>query len=107
MTGPGGRDPGLTAEQIRAEYLRRRRRQVLGSALFLLAFAGIYVWQLALFDPRLAQASRASAGMLLVSGIVATLWFSWRNWRCPACRRHLGRTLSHRACPHCGVRFVP
>jgi rubrerythrin len=29
--------------------------------------------------------------------------FSWRNWRCPACRKLLGADLSPAACPHCGV----
>jgi len=32
--------------------------------------------------------------------------FSWLNWRCPACRRYLGRRLSPSHCPRCGVALT-
>ena len=35
--------------------------------------------------------------------IAAALIFSFRNWRCPACHAHLGRTMNPRHCPSCGV----
>ncbi len=36
--------------------------------------------------------------------ILAGVVFSFINWRCPACRKYLGRrSLSPKFCGHCGV----
>jgi hypothetical protein len=44
------------------------------------------------------------APVLLV--VVGTaLIFSFRNWRCPACNRYLGRGLNPKFCPRCGVQL--
>jgi len=32
--------------------------------------------------------------------------FTWLNWRCPACKRYLGRALSPRQCPKCKVELA-
>jgi rubrerythrin len=42
------------------------------------------------------------SGALLVFAIGAVL-FSLKNWRCPGCERYLGRGISPRFCPRCGV----
>ena len=39
------------------------------------------------------------AVVLVLSGVGC----SWLVWRCPACGRYLGRNLSPKLCPHCGV----
>jgi hypothetical protein len=35
--------------------------------------------------------------------IVGSLAFSLKNWRCPACSKYLGKNVSPRFCPGCGV----
>jgi hypothetical protein len=35
--------------------------------------------------------------------VVGALVFSLRNWRCPACDKYLGKGVSPRFCPKCGV----
>src|SRR5262245_53589197 len=36
---------------------------------------------------------------------VALLVFSFMNWRCPACRRYLGRRINPKFCGSCGVQL--
>lgn len=43
-----------------------------------------------------------SIGLFAVIGLFIT---SVINWRCPACGRHLGRTLDPIYCSHCGVQL--
>jgi hypothetical protein len=35
--------------------------------------------------------------------LLGTALFSWRNWRCPACDRYLGRSAGQKVCGKCGV----
>lgn len=44
----------------------------------------------------------AVAFALVALGLVA---FSLWNWRCPKCRRYLGRGWAPRYCPGCGVQL--
>lgn len=38
--------------------------------------------------------------------VIATfLGFTYYNWRCPACNRHLGRDLHRRLCGNCRARL--
>ena len=39
---------------------------------------------------------------VLAAMFVLTLW----NWRCPACRRYLGRSWTIKFCPKCGTRLM-
>jgi hypothetical protein len=82
---------------FRARFRQTRQYQVavlvpLGGVVFLLANARRYSVDLGLATILLA------AGFLLA---VAAL-FSWLNWRCPACRRHLGLRWNPHHCPGCG-----
>ena len=38
-----------------------------------------------------------------LAGIAGILLFSFKNWRCPACSRYLGKTMSPSFCSRCGV----
>jgi len=44
---------------------------------------------------------RLLAWVLLFTAVTLALGFL--NWRCPNCRRNLGRSLSIRQCQHCGI----
>ena len=37
--------------------------------------------------------------------VIGALAFSLWNWRCPACSKYLGKSVSPRYCPRCGVAF--
>src|SRR5262245_60652108 len=92
-----------TQEQLagfREDYAKRRRRQlVLGAALAVLALAAVPT-------SRGGGPEKAPGPEWVVAFVVfavGALVFSLQNWRCPACRRYLGRTWNPRFCPHCGV----
>jgi hypothetical protein len=40
---------------------------------------------------------------LFVAALAAILIFTLQNWRCPACRKYLGKGAFPRFCPRCGV----
>ncbi len=42
------------------------------------------------------------AFLVLVIGAVG---FSLYNWRCPGCRKYLGKTFNPKFCPKCGVEL--
>lgn len=41
----------------------------------------------------------------LCSVTVGALVFSFINWRCPSCGKHLGRAVDPHECRKCGFRF--
>jgi hypothetical protein len=90
---------------IQDEYERIRARQRALGFLLIAAFLMLAALRLAadrnwpgLFG---VPVDRLLAGTLVVVAIVIPLGL-W-NWRCPNCRRNLGRSLSIRQCPHCGI----
>jgi hypothetical protein len=85
-------------------YSQRRRRQLMLSApLILIVFAA-----------SMARESKANmvlglpgevGGPLFLGLILAALLFSFRNWRCPACDKYLGKNFNPKHCPGCGVEL--
>jgi O-antigen/teichoic acid export membrane protein len=85
-------------DRIKARFRQTMRYQValivpLGGAVILLAGADRYSVDVGL------QAILLAAALL----VLVAAGFSWLNWRCPACRKHLGRSLRPSRCPRCGV----
>jgi hypothetical protein len=44
-----------------------------------------------------------AAGPVFFIFIIGAVVFSWKNWRCPACDRYLGKVWNPRHCHSCGV----
>lgn len=94
------RYPGV---QDRFERVQARQRVlVVLLVVALLAVCGLY------FTPEKTVRSRFGvprdhllAGVLAVGAVVIPLGLL--NWRCPHCRRNLGRGLSLRQCSNCGI----
>jgi rubrerythrin len=89
--------------EFKRRFIQKQRYQVavfvpvFGAALLLLLSAR-HVPDLA------AEANTIISGTaVLILGAVAV---GWLNWRCPACRRSLGRRLSPDQCPRCGVTLA-
>jgi hypothetical protein len=90
-----------TQEQLatfKAEFARRRQRQLVVGGLSAIALSLVLVcryrheWQLPLT-------------LLCLVGAVGALIFSFQNWRCPACHRYLGKSSNITFCPKCGVEL--
>jgi len=94
-----------TSEQeaeFKRQFAARRKRQItlavpLIGAIIAVALLGDSDQQEFLGLP---SAAWGAGFFLLVAG---ALIFSFRNWRCPACDRYLGKQMSPKFCSKCGV----
>ena len=94
------RYPGVQDQFERVQARQRVLATLLVAAL--LAVCGLYVvpeekWLSWFRVPR----DRVLVGILAAMAVVIPLGLL--NWRCPHCRLNLGRGLSLRQCPHCGI----
>ena len=94
---------GGSEERIRAEFAKRQGRQsvaIAAAMLLIVVFALLYArpgW--------LGPNSRSTIFAAQAVVIAAFIGFTWQNWRCPACNRHLGGDLHRRGCRKCRVRL--
>lgn len=87
------------AEDVYAEFERRRRRQFLTTLGTF--FPMIAVIAVSAIDDHWTVALGVCVGVG-VSGMALSRWY----WRCPACSSHLGQGLfSIRYCRSCGTRL--
>jgi hypothetical protein len=90
-------------ERIRSEFAKRQGRQsvaVAAAMLLVIVFAILYArpgW--------LGPNRRGTIASAQIVVIVAFIGFTWHNWRCPACNRHLGGDLYRRLCDKCRARL--
>ena len=90
-------------EEIKQSFADRRRRQYIVAAPFvILLIARLFV--------RRGDLSAEPFGVpvvywvaLVIAYVVGALVFSFRNWRCPACDKYLGKGIGPKFCPNCGV----
>jgi len=87
-----------------SEFRKRERRQLLA----------VLPLMLAVVAAKLAHDHTGGAVFALpawsfyvmaVALVVGAVVFSVLNWRCPACRRYLGRGAIRETCPRCGRRL--
>jgi carbon starvation protein CstA len=94
---------GRSGEQIRAEFAKRQGRQsvaIAAAMLLIIVFAILYArpgW--------LGPNSRGTIFSAQIVVIAAFIGFTYHNWRCPACQRHLGGDLHRRMCGKCRERL--
>ncbi len=89
---------------IIAEFEKRRRRQLMVSIpAILLVVGGLVLRRTDLLDGYNIPMNIFGPAFLGV--IVLMLGFSFYNWRCPGCKKYLGREISPRFCHRCGVQF--
>lgn len=88
---------------LRSEFAKRRRRQLLA----LIPVAAV----VAVFFTANEKTGTSPLGPIAVvmplalAVLVGVVIFSFANWRCPACKKYLGRSLNPRFCSDCGVEL--
>jgi hypothetical protein len=92
----------------RAEIIRiYKKRKMLNfiSTLIIFAVAFFAVW----FTNNRATIPDVTTRTAMVAAIciitLGALAFSFFNWRCPACGKHLGRGVDPQSCRKCGYKF--
>ncbi|HEX9780190.1 MAG TPA: hypothetical protein VGB20_03150 [bacterium] len=88
-------------QRVIEEFGKRRKRQLMLTVPFIAAMVLLFVAK----DRVLAidgLSQEAFGGIMLVV-VVGLLGFSFKNWRCPACNRYLGKAWNPRFCAGCGV----
>jgi hypothetical protein len=91
-------------EAVLEEFRRRRRRQLIATLPALLVM-GFLVLRGEGEGLAFAGLPEAVVGGVFAAVFLGVLAFSLYNWRCPACRRYLGRTLNPKYCSRCGVQL--
>ena len=87
------RDP-----KIIEEFNRRRKRQL----ILAVGLIGGLMWLTAVIE-RSAQISNKTQGAVVVAIVLGAVAYSFKNWRCPACNKYLGKSVFLAFCPLCGV----
>jgi hypothetical protein len=90
-------------DDFRAEYARRRKKQLL-VAILIAPLVLVAIFTRGVGEAVWGIPSQVFAICFLLL-IVAAVIFSFSNWRCPACNRYLGRGISYKFCPSCGVQL--
>ena len=94
---------GASGERVREEFAKRQARQnvaIAAATLLVIVFAVLYArpgW--------LGPNSRSTIFSAQLVVIAAFIGFTYQNWRCPACNRHLGGDLHQHACRKCRARL--
>jgi hypothetical protein len=95
--------PKRDHNRIVEDYRLRQGRQLLAIAIALLL-----VVLLAVINRRsdlFGDLSKDTIFAMQVLVIAAFIGFTSANWRCPACRKYLGRNIYKKGCGKCGARF--
>jgi hypothetical protein len=90
--------------QFREQFKSRRTRQLMVSLPLVAVVLGASFLRSGKPE-QIAGISVQTLGLAFFFLMVGVLIFSLRNWRCPACDRYLGRSISPRFCPKCGVEL--
>ncbi len=94
-------DKNQDRDRIKREFKARQNRQIIAiaAALFLVLLSAVVHKRVDLFGelPRIVLFGAQ------IAVIAVFLGFSAFNWRCPACRKFLGRDIHRQACGKCGT----
>jgi hypothetical protein len=87
---------------FRSSFVAKRRRQIIAAVPVVILMIGLAIAaegeSNTVFGAPIS--TLVPTMILFVIGIVI---FSFRNWRCPACDKYLGKAMSPRFCSKCGV----
>lgn len=89
---------------FKEQFTRRRRRQIMITVPVVAIFIGLAAFA---DDEGNIPILTGIPPEVLVPVVVVlvgmALAFSFRNWRCPACDKYLGKGINPHFCPKCGA----
>ena len=86
-------------EQIKREFVKLQGRQIVAVAiaLFMVILMAVVYKRNDLFG-EYSSDSLFAAQVIVISAFIG---FTVNNWRCPACKKYLGRDIHRRECRNC------
>jgi len=90
-------------KQIEREFWLRQGRQFLAIAvaLFLVLLMAVVYKRHDLFG-EYDKNTLVTAQLVVITAFIG---FTAFNWRCPSCKKYLGKNISKRICRHCKTRL--
>jgi rRNA maturation endonuclease Nob1 len=94
----------LNPDQIKEEFAKRKKRQyILSAPIILFLVAAMLVSKHS--EIKMFGLSNGIIVGLAFALVLVFVIYTIRNWRCPACEKYLGRSISIDFCPKCGVKL--
>ena len=90
-------------KRIMRDFGLRKGRQFLAIAITLVLL--LFLALLHKHPDLLGEFSKNITFAAQIVLIAAFIGFSAFNWRCPLCKKYLGKDISRRICRHCGTRL--
>ena len=90
--------------RFKREFAERRRKQMILVIPFLILIVGSFF----MGDRDVSSIfgiSSEAAGLAFLILVAGALAFSFRNWRCPACDKYLGKVINPKHCHACGIEL--
>ena len=88
---------------FKQQFAERRKRQIILAIPLVALVVGFAVFTDERNQVALPGVPASAVAPVFLVVVVGALIFSLRNWRCPACDKYLGKGVSPRFCPKCGV----
>jgi hypothetical protein len=97
-------DIGEKTTSVAEEFSKRKRKQIIISIPMMLAIVSIF------FsgdgpDSEIFGISSSIYLPVFIAVFLGMFVFSLINWRCPSCRKYLGRGMNPKHCSGCGVQL--
>lgn len=89
---------------IVAEFKKRRRRQLIAVLPFLVAAFAMFMIPGEDADQLHGLATIVMV-CICIAVMIAVAVFWWFNWRCPACKSYLGKSMNPIFCQTCGAKL--
>jgi hypothetical protein len=94
----------LPQSELRAQFARRRLRQII-AVIPILAAVVLFTWLDKHPDASPGGLDPNVIAVIAFVVIFGTIIFSFFNWRCPSCNRYLGKAWNPKFCQKCGFQL--
>lgn len=94
----------MEPKEIQTEFKKRKLRQIL-VVVVLVPIIGVLFYAMNNTDFELGGLTDDRIGLMAMLAMGLAAIFSLFNWRCPSCKKYLGRKMNQYYCPHCGVKL--
>jgi hypothetical protein len=89
-------------QSIYEQFKARRTRQIILAILILPILAGLIYLEIGGHEEILGI-DADSWSIWSFGIIVLALGYSMYNWRCPSCKKYMGRNINPKNCPRCKI----